>query len=115
MIESTARHCTTAPTRGALSGQAQAQQLAAVYLNRTALSYGTLFDSSPPVGAGVSQARPASAMAEQLGPPRGLAGAPGAGMNFPIIRGSLATERKTQQKEAVPSMGGAMVYYTVRL
>jgi len=54
-------------------------------------------------------------MAEQLGPPRGLAGAPGAGMNFPIIRGSLATERKTQQKEAVPSMGGAMVYYTVRL
>jgi hypothetical protein len=36
--------------------------------------------------------------------------APGAGQAYPIVRGNVAVSKK-QEVEAVPSVGGALVYY----
>ncbi len=53
-------------------------------------------------------------MAEPLGPARGMAAASGSGQHYPIVRGTMRSESKPKQTEAVPSVSGALVYYTVR-
>ena len=46
--------------------------------------------------------------------PQAAVGAPGSGQLYPIVRGDARAERREHATETVPSMGGALLSYTVR-